>query len=231
MSQTVPGANPAKSSAVPKIASLLFSLAVIFFGQTLFAAATDKSPAAANCVVLTIEGKLEVIVKGATAWSPARTNQTLQAGDRVRTGNRSRATLRWSDLSTLRVNELTTIEIQPPSQPDKKPELDLKSGAAYFFSREKPSDIQFRTPVASGAIRGTEFNLAVADDGRTELALVNGEVDLANAQGSVTLKSGEQGTAESGKAPRKTAMLDAANIIQWALYYPAVVDGADLNGA
>ena len=182
-----------------------------------------------TCVILTIEGKADVAVKGASGWTPAKTNQTLKVGDRIRTGNRSRATLKWSDLSTLRVNELTTLEIQPPSQADKKPELDLKSGAAYFFSREKPSDIQFRTPVASGAIRGTEFNLTVAEDGRTELALLNGEVDLANAQGSVSLKSGEQGTVESGQAPQKTAMLEAANIIQWSLYYPAVVDVDELG--
>lgn len=182
-----------------------------------------------TCVVLSIEGKLDVAVKGASAWKPATTNQTLQVGDRVRTGLRSRAALRWSDLSVIRVNELTTLEIQPPAKAGNKAELDLKSGAAYFFSREKPSEIQFRTPVASGAIRGTEFNLTVAENGQTELALLDGAVDLANAQGSVTLAGGEQGSVAPGQAPRKTAMLDATSIIQWALYYPAVVDADELE--
>ena len=182
-----------------------------------------------TCLVLSIEGKLDVAMKGASAWKPAMTNQTLQIGDRVRTGLRSRAALRWSDLSVIRVNELTTLEIQPPAKAGNKAELDLKSGAAYFFSREKPSEIQFRTPVASGAIRGTEFNLNVADNGQTELALVDGAVDLANAQGSVTLAGGEQGSVAPDQAPRKTAMLDATSIIQWALYYPAVVDADELG--
>lgn len=180
-------------------------------------------------MVLSIEGKLDVAAKGQTTWKAATTNQTLRAGDRVRTGNRSRAALRWSDLGVVRVNELTTLEIQPPGKTGNKPELDLKSGAAYFFSREKPSEIQFRTPVASGAIRGTEFNLSVAEDGATELALVDGAVDLANAQGSVTLAGGELGSVAPGQAPRKTAMLDATSIIQWALYYPAVVDADELK--
>src|SRR5206468_10181443 len=122
------------------------------------------------------------------------------------------------------VDELTSMEIQPPEKPGAKPQPDLKSGAAYFFSREKPAEIQFRTPVASGAIRGTEFNLAVADDGRTVLSLIDGEIDLANAQGTETIKSGQQGKVEQGKAPTKTALIDAINVIQWALYYPAVVD-------
>src|SRR5207249_3168686 len=98
----------------------------------------------------------------------------------------------------------------------------------YFFSRERPTEIQFRTPVASGAIRGTEFNLAVAEDGRTVLSLLDGEVDLSNSQGTATLASGEQATVEPGKAPTKTALIDAVNVIQWTLYYPAVIDPDEL---
>jgi len=181
------------------------------------------------CAVLEKEGKVEVARKGVAQWSPAQTNQVLQVGDRLRTGLRSRATLRWSNLSVVRVNELTSMEIQPPEKAGGNPQADLKSGAAYFFSREKPSEIQFRTPVASGAIRGTEFNLAVEDNGRTVLSLLDGEVDLANAQGAETFKSGQQGTVEPGRAPAKTAMVDAINIIQWVLYYPAVVDPDELG--
>jgi tetratricopeptide (TPR) repeat protein len=121
------------------------------------------------------------------------------------------------------------MEIQPPATSGVKPQLELRSGAAYFFSREKPSEIQFRTPVASGAIRGTEFNLSVAEDGRTELALLDGEVDLSNGQGSATLKSGELGTVAPGGAPSKTALINAINVIQWVLYYPAVIDPDELG--
>src|SRR5260370_4289364 len=105
------------------------------------------------CVLLEAEGKVEVARKGSAAWSAAQVNATLQPGDRLRTGQRSRATLRWSELSVVRVNELTSMEIQPPAKPTDKPQLDLRSGATYFFSREKPTEVQFRTPCASGAIR------------------------------------------------------------------------------
>ena len=98
-----------------------------------------KGPDKVETVLLTIEGKVEVSAAGATAWSAARTNQFLQVGDRLRTGLRSRATLRLSDKSVLRVNELTTLKIQPPPKESKAPVLDLSSGATYFFSREKPA--------------------------------------------------------------------------------------------
>src|SRR5439155_13912567 len=129
-----------------------------------------------------------------------------------------------SELGMLRFDQSTTTEIEPPPKPGDKPQLNLRSGRTYFLNREKPSAIQFRTPVASGAILGTEFDLAVADDGRTVLSLLDGEVTLSNAQGATTLKSGEQGTVEPGGVPTKTALIEAINVIQWVLYYPAVVD-------
>ncbi|MCU0857517.1 MAG: FecR domain-containing protein [Pontiellaceae bacterium] len=182
-----------------------------------------------DAVVLTIEGRVETVRTGTTDWLPAQTNEILEVGDRLRTGLRSRATVRLSDLTVLRVNELTTLKIQPPSQPEKQPALHLEKGGAYFFSRERPVEMEFRTPLASGAIRGTEFNLTVADDGQTVVTLLDGEVELNNESGTVNLVSGEQGIVEHGKAPAKTAVINAINIIQWCLYYPAVLDLNELN--
>src|ERR1051326_6718203 len=196
---------------------------------SLFTLDISAAPTGANCTLLTKEGKVEFAHRGAPQWSSAQTNQVLQTGDRLRTGSRSRATLRWSDLSVMRVDELTSMEIQPPEKPGGNNQPELKSGAAYFFSREKPAEIQFRTAVASGAIRGTEFNLAVEDNGRTVLSLIDGEVELGNEQGRESLRSGEQAVIEPGRPPRKTALIDAINIIQWALYYPAVVDVDELG--
>jgi Tfp pilus assembly protein PilF len=182
-----------------------------------------------TATLLTIEGKVEVARKGGAPWSLAQTNVVLSIGDRLRTGLRSRATLRWSEMSVVRVNQLTSMELQPPPTGGDKPQLELKSGATYFFSRERPEEIHFQTPVASGAIRGTEFHLGVEEDGRSVLALLDGEVALQNEQGEVLLKSGEQGTVERNRAPTKTAMIDAMSIIQWVLYYPAVIDPDELG--
>ena len=206
----------------------------IFFGTLFLAhvASAQNIPAASAAdasVLLTIEGTVETAPAGSMNWAAASTNQILHAGDQLRTGPRSRATVRLSDLTVLRVNELSTLQIQPPSVPGKQSVLNLKKGAAYLFSRERPTEMEFRTPLASGAIRGTEFNLAVADDGKTTVTLIDGEVALSNQSGGVNLVSGEQGIVEPGQAPKKTAVINAINIIQWALYYPAVLDVDDLN--
>ncbi len=179
-------------------------------------------------IVLTIEGTVEMAPAGSLKWSPANTNLSLAFGDSLRTSARSRATVRLSDLSVLRVNEKTVLEIRPQAERTGSL-LDLRSGSTYFFNRSKPSSLQFHTPLVSGAIRGTEFNLAAEENGPTTVTLLEGEVALNNAQGELVLQSGEQGTVEPGKAPHKTAVLHAVNVIQWSLYYPAVIDTSELQ--
>ena len=182
------------------------------------------NPASGESVLLTIEGKVEVSGAGTTTWTPGQTNGILHIADRVRTGLRSRAAVRLSNLSVLRVNELTTLQIQPPSAPGKQSRLDLGSGSTYFLSRERPTDVEFRTPLASGAIRGTEFHLFVAENGRSVVTLIDGVLTLSNPQGTLDLGSGEQATVEPGQAPTKTAVINAINIIQWCLYYPGILE-------
>jgi outer membrane receptor protein involved in Fe transport len=207
----------------------LLPLLLLTVAVNAFAAEPGPKDPPPTATLLTIEGKVEVARQGGAPWSLAQTNMVLRIGDRLRTGLRSRATLRWSEMSVVRVNQLTSLELQPPPAGGDKPQLELKSGATYFFSRERPGEIHFQTPVASGAIRGTEFHLGVEEDGRSVLALLDGEVALQNPRGEVLLKSGEQGTVERNGVPEKTAMIDAINIIQWALYYPAVVDADELG--
>ena len=204
-----------------RLAALLFLAACL--------TATSRAADATDAQLLTLEGKVEIAATGTSDWKSGATNQPLHVGDRLRTGLRSRATVRLSNLTVLRVNELTTLQIQPPTANGKQAGLDLQKGATYFLSRERGNETEFRTPLASGAIRGTEFNLAVADDGRSEVTLIDGAVTLSNNLGAVDLNSGEQGVVENGKAPTKTAVIETINIIQWALYYPGVIDVNELD--
>lgn len=179
--------------------------------------------------LLTAQGSVQIAIAGTDDWKVARREQILRVGDRLRTGKRSRATVRLADRSVLRINQLSVLQIRAPRQTNAKGLVDLKSGSVYFFSRERPKDLEFQTPLAVGAIRGTEFVLAVADDGRTDLTLLDGIVDLSNENGAVELQSGEGATVQPGAAPVKTARIDAVNAIQWCLYYPAVLHAAELN--
>ena len=195
-------------------------------GAVIGGTTNTGNPAA---VIVSLEGAAEVLRLGVKEWEAAGTGTTLAVGDQMRTGQRSRATLRLSNLSVLRVGELMEYEIEPPRTAAGKPTLSLKTGSAYFFSRDKPQEVRLRTPTVSGAIRGTEFNVTVLPGGFTTVTMIDGEVELSNTFGTNFVYAGEQGEVRPGFAPGKTAVLNAVNVIQWALYYPAVLDPSELE--
>ena len=209
------------------LAGMLLVLACL--SNNVLVLAQNTPGGSTDAILKTVSGKVDVSPLGQTAWSPGLPNQKMKVGDRLRTAIDSEATLQLSDLSILRVDELTTLSIQPPEKPGGRNVLDLQTGTAYFFNRDKPSETQFRTPSASGAVRGTEFNVTVKENGRMELALLDGQVDLTNNQGSLKIESGQQAVVDPGQAPQKVALIDAVNIIQWTLFYPAILDPDELE--
>lgn len=196
-----------------------------------YARAADTARPADRSVLLAKKNQVEA-ARGPNAqiWVPAEVGLELAIHDRLRTGDLSQASVRLTNLSVLQIDELTTIEILAPKKPAMdKPVLDLKAGQLYFFSRDKTREIELQTPVATGALRGTEFHLSVGSGGRTVLSMLDGEVELHNAFGRVLVRSGEQGLVEPGHAPTKTAVINASNIIQWCLYYPGLLDADSLH--
>ncbi len=196
---------------------------------TAAAAGAGAAIAPAGSQVLEVAGTVEVQSGNAAPWRSAGVGAVLKPGDRVRTGPASRAAVRLSDHSILRLAERTALEIQPPRSAEKQ-RFGLLRGLLFFFDREQPADIEFETPLAAGAIRGTEFVLSAAEaDGTTRLALLDGSVELTAADASLALSAGEQGLVEPGRAPVRSPLLEAPSILQWALHYPAVVSPEDFE--
>jgi len=201
-------------------------IAFVLAGNLIFRIAAAET--AANASLLSKENVVDV-ASGGGSWTSATVGQTLALHNRLRTGEDSRAAVRMTDLSVLRIDELTTIELTPPASTTDKPSLSVKEGTTYFFSREKSREIRIETPAANGAMRGTEFVVAVAASGSTTVTMLDGEVELSNAQGSLVVGSGEQAKVDVGGRPRKTAVLEAINSVQWCLYYPGVLNLKELG--
>ncbi len=194
---------------------------------------TYAAPAQAQgaATILGMQGTVEIQRAEAARWDPAYTNQVLDAGNRIRTDRNSQALLRFSDLETVRIGPRSLIRIE--SKGERKSGFDFFKGVLYFFHRDKPDEFEVKTPQMAAIIRGTEFTLEVADDGTTTLSLLDGEVRVTNPQSGsdvvLDLKSGEQAINEPGQPPRRTAIIEAVNLVQWCLYYPAVLNLDELQ--
>ena len=181
-------------------------------------------------VIVALKGNVKVKRAEGSAFVPAAVGMVLQVGDSLSTSVFSEATLKLADESIGRVNELTDLVIDAPGPKGGQYQVDVREGGFYLLNRAKTSETKFKTPVASGAILGTEFAIRVAHDGSTRVSLLEGRVDLENSFGTVQLASREQATVGIGQAPVRSPMVDVVAPIQWTLYYPAVLDPAAVRG-
>ena len=129
-----------------------------------------ENPAA---IVIEAEKIVEAQSRGA-AWKAAAVGLELGMDDKLRTGEYSRALVRLNDLTTMRLDELTTIEISRAAGA-KQPEKMKVKGGFYYLNRGKPQELQIRTASANGALKGTEFAMRVTD-GKTTVAMFEGEL-------------------------------------------------------
>lgn len=177
--------------------------------------------------LIEVSGRVELRRANQDQWQAAHVGDALAPGDRLRTRAESRAALQLSDRSVIRLDERTTLELQRPRSHEKR-RFRLSIGSLFFFNREGPAEVAFETPLVTGAIRGTEFVLSAAADQSMRLALLDGAVALRTPTQTLELHSGEQVEVAPGQPARQTALIDAVRLIQWALYYPAVLSADDL---
>jgi len=215
-----PVSTPAKTSTL--LSGVALVVLLLLPPQSLAQVPPDH-----RILVVEIEGKVEVARGGTGPWQSAATNQVLLAGDRFRTADSSRAVLRWSDLTLVRIAENTLLQI--PDDKKRRPIANLLRGALYLFHRDKPGLFPVGTPTMSAVIRGTEFYLETGADGSSTLVLFDGSVEVTNDFGGVQLQSGQAAQASPGQRPARTAVLDAVRVVQWALYYPAILDLDELT--
>ena len=174
-----------------------------------------------------IQGQVE-IRRGAADWRPAVLDEPLCAGDLIRVGDRSRALAAIANLMQ-RIDQNTTLSLTYVPE-DRPSVVGLLEGAVYFFSR-KPRVLEVDTPFFDAAVEGTEFLVRVEPQ-RALLTVFDGRITARNAQGELTVASGQSLVAEAGQAPAPYVLVRPRDAVQWALYYPVILlPLADRSGA
>ncbi len=203
----------------------VIAFVIAAFSSFFVLAAEERPPAR----VEERERIVEASPPPAQPWLPAVVGKDLVLREKVRTGELSRATVRLSNEHLLRVNADSRLVILPSLIADKPLGVELQKGEIYLHSRGLPTELGLKTPVVTGTPRGTEFRVLVAADGTTTFTMFDGEVELTNSHGTLRLANSEQAIVEPGRAPRKTAVIEARNTIQWCLYYPGVLHVPELG--
>ena len=99
----------------------------------------------------------------------------------------------------------------------------------FISSAARPRSLRVSTPFVNGAVEGTEFVLQV-DAEAAYLTVFQGRVTASNTAGSLTLQTGESAVARRDLPPALRIVVRPRDAVQWALYYPPVIDPASMEG-
>ena len=153
-------------------------------------------------------------------WQATQVDLTLNKGNHVQTGALSKLALLFRDDSQLRLNQNSFLILKDVlDEKGNSTRFRLNKGRAWVKSKNIPDKLIFETPSAVAAIRGTDWDIEVSDDGTSKITVLHGEIYFANDIGAVSVKANEQAIAEVGKAPVKLLITNASERVQWVSEY------------
>ena len=178
-------------------------------GQQLFIPFTSN-PLILNpqtAAVEEINGLVEI--QSGDVWTAVAEVATLTAGQRLRTGQLSGATLTFFDGSQAFLGPETEISIDELDA--QRPEDGLRTIALTQWLGESEHSVEFRndqgsryqvnTPGGNGLARGTRFGVTVTPDLLARFAVSEGRVDVSNLNATVAVIAGQLTTTMAGRPP------------------------------
>lgn len=146
-----------------------------------------------------IDGKVFVRPAGATSESPGRLGESLTSGTALR--SEGTAELTFKDGTTLRMQPGTRLLLSPA-----KRDIERKNSVLLFFGRvwskvvkatNDGPNYEVQTANAVAGVRGTEFEVSVADDGSARVQVSDGAVQVGAESGAGDIaRKGQQVEAD-----------------------------------
>jgi hypothetical protein len=170
-------------------------VALLAVGLTFGGEVAAAIPPAAGSVALISKVVLDVNRKEeGKDWQTAKKGETLSSGDRVKTGAKSVAIIKFKDNSLVRVRELTELTVTGTMSGSAfSKSVEMKSGVVGFNIRKQQTGEEFRftSPTSVASIRGTAGMFRLGDT----LVVIEGAIEFRNTISSnvVTVLEGFTG--------------------------------------
>jgi hypothetical protein len=177
------------------------------------AAAAITAPDPQRAALASARGIVE-IQSSDGSWAAAEAGQTLAAGQRIRTGSLSGATLSFYDGSQARLGPNTEISVdqldaQPPTGSGAGPRVILltqwigESDHDVAHSDDAASRYEVATPSGVGAAKGTSFHVLVTVTLLVRFDVDEGAVAVTSLNVTVLVVAGQTTIIPPGEAPQE----------------------------
>jgi hypothetical protein len=142
----------------------------------------------------------------------------LYEGDVLKTDASSQALIEFFEGIQVALNENTTFKLISRWEKDKPMTriIRLSQGEVWAKTTGGPKRFEVETPVATAAVKETEFNLKVQDDGQSILTVIEGVVQFGTPFGTCPIKTETISYGMRGKKCTKPAATDAKASRTWS---------------
>ncbi|MBF0198019.1 MAG: FecR domain-containing protein [Planctomycetes bacterium] len=180
---------------------------LLLLPQVLMAAQNFKVVDVDGDVFASIKFKKEPVIKGMDI--AAGTRIRMPEGAYLLLNTPMNDEIEFSGKSYLKLEKLS----ESPSG-ETKCSLSLFQGIARnkVHKLKGKSSFTIKTPVAVAGVRGTEFQVSVSETGETEIAVLEGEVGVQDADGTGAAVSVQMGRSAKVKASGKITVKTVQNI-------------------
>ncbi|GEM_PF-4338833 len=179
------------------IASILFIIVIVLPG--IVSAAK----------FISISKQVYVKPAGKTSYYRASLKMGLKTGDQIVCRNGTAVVSAGRGRFTIRPNSKITIT---DAIEGKKQGQGIIANVGRVTARvSKGNDaVSFGSPTAVAGVRGTEFDIVVADDGTTQWAVTEGAIAVENDKGAVEVGTGKSSIVGMNAGPQAPADFDTA---------------------
>jgi len=128
----------------------------------------------------------------------AKTGMFLSAGDTIKTGEESFASVVFQDDgSRVKLGAVSTLTINAArKQKQLNKTLFMESGKMWAkVTKKRGTEFQVKTPTSVASVKGTRFILEEKESGETWVWVLEDAVQLSNDGGEVTVNAGQKGKA------------------------------------
>lgn len=177
-------------------------IAPVLMGFILLGQGVAAIPPTPGSVALISKIVLDVTCKQVDkAWQSAKKGQTLVSGDKVKTGMKSVAIIKFKDNSLVRVRELTELTVTGTMNGSAfSKTVEMKGGVVGFNVKKQQvgEEFRFSSPTSVASIRGTGGSFSASTVADT-LIVIAGLIEFSNNSSSrkVDVPTGYTGISRS----------------------------------
>ncbi|HLW81624.1 MAG TPA: DUF6600 domain-containing protein [Candidatus Acidoferrales bacterium] len=148
-----------------------------------------------------IRGNVSIQRGDSGDWIAATVNTPLESGDRISTGNDSRAEVQLDYANVVRLDQNSTVKITDLTADHIQ--LQVGQGlVSYGVFPNSRADAEIDTPnSAVHPLRNGEYRIQIDSDSQTEVTVRSGQAEVSEPQGSTRVDAGQLITIQGTDSP------------------------------